>query len=356
VNYQGGFETFKEATKYMFQTDLTDILLVLFGFVVSVVILVVLPYAISRYLASKSAKKEFEVIGKQMELNEEEIALLYKCASTLEDPNKVFHSKYVFEKCAGKLVKESSDNIPIVVSIRKKLKFEHLPWFMPLATTRDIELYQTGFVSYKGKSYGAAVWEKTEQDLKIAILDRTSEFPQPGDRVKFSFLREDDGRYYFEVEVLNTYLEGGKVILVVPHTEKLGKVQLRESIRWKVSIPTRVFFFNRKVQAEELSFIEELPDESFLEGTIENMSTGGVRVCFKRFVSAKEGDSLLLEFEWKGEAFKNILAEIRYIMGSTDRTCFGLKFLNLKKGYEDTIRKFITEEQREALKAYKMNR
>jgi c-di-GMP-binding flagellar brake protein YcgR len=121
------------------------------------------------------------------------------------------------------------------------------------------------------------------------------------------------------------------VILVIPHTEKLSEIQLREFIRWKVSISARVFFFNRKVFLEELSLIEELPDESFLEGAIENISTGGVRVCFKRFVSAKEGDSLLLEFEWKGEAFKNILVEIRYIRGSTDRTCFGLKFLNLKK-------------------------
>ena len=304
MNYQGGFETFKEATKYMFQTDLTDILLVLFGLVASVVILVVLPYAISRYLASRSARKEFEVVGKQMGLNEEEIALLYKCASSLEDPNKVFHSKYVFERCAGKLVKESSDNIPIIASVRKKLKFEHLPWFLPLATTRDIEVYQTGFVSYKGKFYGAAVWEKTEEDLKIAILDRIPESPQPGEKVRFSFLREDDGRYYFEAEVLNTYLEGGKVILVIPHTEKLGKVQLRDSVRWKVSIPARAFFFNR---------------------------TERVKVCFNRFVSAKEGDSLLLEFEWKGEAFKNILAEIKHISGSTDRTCLGLKFLNLKK-------------------------
>jgi len=53
------------------------------------------------------------------------------------------------------------------------------------------------------------------------------------------------------------------------------------------------------------------------------ISTEGVKVCFNRFVSAKEGDSLLLEFEWKSEAFKNIL--------------------NLKKDYEDTIRRFIIE-------------
>lgn len=356
MKYQGGFETFKEASRYMFQTDLTDILLVFFGFLASVLVLMVLPYTISRYFASRSARKEFEVIGKQMGLNEEEISLLYKCASALEEPNKVFHSKYIFEKCAGKLVKESSDNIPIIVSVRKKLKFEHLPWFLPLATTRDIELYQTGFISYKGKSYSAAVWEKTEEDLKIAILDRIPESPQPSEKVRFSFLREDDGRYYFEAEVLNTYLEDEKVILVIPHTEKLGKVQLRESIRWKVSTPARVFFFNRKLKAEELSLIEELPNESFVEGTIENISTGGVMVCFKRSISAREGDNLLLEFEWKGRLFKNILAEIRHITSSTDRTCLGLKFLNLKKAYEEIIKRFIAEEQREVLKAYKMDR
>jgi hypothetical protein len=166
LNYQGGFETFKEATKYMFQTDLTDIMLVLFGFVASVVVLVVLPYTVSKYLASRSVRREFEVVGKQMGLNEEEIALLYKCASTLKEQNRVFYSKYVFERCVGKIVKERSDNIPIIVSIRKKLKFENLPWFLPLATTRDIEVYQTGFVSYKGKSYGAAVWEKNRRGSK----------------------------------------------------------------------------------------------------------------------------------------------------------------------------------------------
>jgi c-di-GMP-binding flagellar brake protein YcgR len=195
--------------------------------------------------------------------------------------------------------------------------------------------------------------KKTEEHLKIAILDRAPEFPQPGEKVKFSFLREDDGTYYFEAEVLNTYLEGGKVILVIPHTEKLGKIQLRDAVRWRVSIPARVFLFDREVKAEELFLIEELPEESFLEGNIENISTGGAKVCFNRFVSAREGNSLLLEFEWKGKAFKNILAEIRHISDSTKGTCLGLRFLNLKKDYEDTIRKFIIEEQREALKAYR---
>jgi len=62
----------------MFQPDLGDILLVLFGFVASLLVLTVLPYAISKYFASRSARRGFGVIGKQMGLNEEEIALLYR--------------------------------------------------------------------------------------------------------------------------------------------------------------------------------------------------------------------------------------------------------------------------------------
>jgi hypothetical protein len=77
------------------------------------------------------------------------------------------------------------------------------------------------------------------------------------------------------------YLEGGKVILVIPHTEKLSKIQLRDSIRWKVSIPARASFFNRKVRTEELSLIEGLPDEPSLEGTIENISTGELGFVLK---------------------------------------------------------------------------
>ncbi|WP_448584077.1 flagellar brake protein [Thermocrinis sp.] len=338
----------------MFQPSLQDIIIVLFGLFSSILVLIVLPYFVSKYIKSNIAKKEFKVVGESFGLGEEEINVLYECARNLSEPNKLFYSKYVFEKCAGKLVKENSENIPIIVSARKKLKFEHLPWFLPLSTTRDIELYQTGFISYKGKSYGSAVWEKTEKELHIAILDRLEDIPKPGEKIKFSFLREDDGRYYFQEEILNTYFESNKIVLVLPHTEKLGKIQLRESIRWKVSIPARVFFFGRVVTPEEASLMEEMPKEAFMEGTIEDISAGGLRVCLKTAIEPKEGESLLIEFEWKNNYFGPILSEIRNVRSSTERTCVGVKFLNLKRVQEEIIRKIIIEEQREALRAYKM--
>ncbi|WP_448587850.1 flagellar brake protein [Thermocrinis sp.] len=300
--------------------------------------------------------RQFETTGKSLGLDEEEINMLYQCARNLDEPNKLFYSKYVFEKCAGKLVRKNSESIPIIVSVRKKLKFEHLPWFLPLSTTRDMELYQTGFISYKGKSYSSAVWEKTEKELHIAILDRLEDVLNVGEKVKFSFLREDDGRYYFQEEILNTYTDGNKMVLVLPHTEKLSKIQLRESIRWRVSIPARVFFFRKAVFPEELYLMEEIPDEAFVEGMIEDISAGGLRVCLRNVVELKEGESLLIEFEWKGNHFSQILSQIKNITGSIERTCIGVKFLNLKKNQEETIRKLILEEQREFLKAYKMGR
>jgi len=356
MNYQQGFETFKEATRYMFQPSLQDVLIVFLGLFASILVLILLPYFISRYIKSNMVKREFKVVGESFGLEEEEINVLYECARNLSEPSKLFHSKYVFEKCAGKLVKKNSENIPIIVSVRKKLKFEHLPWFLPLSTTRDIELYQTGFISYKGKSYSAAVWEKTEKELHIAILDRLEDIPKVGEKIRFSFLREDDGRYYFQEEILSSYLDGNKVVLVLPHTEKLGKIQLRESVRWKVSIPARVFFFGRVVTPEELLLMEEIPKEAFVEGTIEDISTGGLRVCLKNLVEPKEGESLLIEFEWKNNYFGPILSEIRNVRISTEKICIGVKFLNLKNLQEETIRKLILEEQREVLRTYKMGK
>ena len=356
MNYQGRFETFKESTKYMFQPDLQDVLFVFFGLIASVFVLIVLPYFVSKYIKGGTAKRGFEIVGKSMGLDNREINLLYKCAKDLDDPNKLFHSKYAFEKCAGKLVKMDSENIPIVVSARKKLRFDHLPWFLPLSTTKDIDLYQTGFISYKEKSYSSALWETTEQDLHIAVLDRMEDIPKVGERIKFSFFREDDGRYNFTEEIIDTYFDGNRVVLVLPHAEKLSRMPLREFIRWKISVPARVFFFKRAVSLEELQSMEEIPKEDFLQGTVKDISVGGLKVCVKGSVEVKEGESLLVEFEWKNFNFGRILSEVRNVKSSAEGTCVGVKFLNLKEEHEETITKFILEEQRETLKAYKIGK
>jgi len=94
-------------------------------------------------------------------------------------------------------------------------------------------------------------------------------------------------------------------------------------------------------------------EEGFTEGLVENISTSGVRVCFDRLIDVKEDSGLFITFELKGtkiEAF----GRVRNVRANPEKTCIGVKFENLNKAYEEAIRKFILEKQREVLKAYKM--
>ncbi|MCX8163856.1 MAG: PilZ domain-containing protein [Aquificaceae bacterium] len=348
MNYQGGLETFREATRYMFKTpSLSDVLFVLFGFSLAVGLLILLPYWWSRYKAKMDLKRDFFNMGKAFGLLESEIALLWKCASIAKEPVKILQAKVVFEKCINKLVREDISKIDVIAQIRKKLRYDTLPWFLPLSSTRDIDLYQTGFVTFESSAYGSAVWDKNELELHIALLDTPMQNIKPGDKVKFSFLREGDGRYYFQGEVLRTYRDGTKLVLVLYHTEQLSKIQLRESLRWRVKIPAKIYIYSDMTQA----LLEE--PKSVMEATIEDISTQGVRVCFYSYVEVKPEAKVFIHFELRSYSIK-VNGTVKNIRSGTEKTCLGVKFDNITKAEEDYIRKFIIEEQRELLKAYKI--
>jgi len=348
MDYQGGFETFREATRYMFESpSISDILFVVVGFSLAIGLLIVFPYAWSRYKARASLKKEFFSMGKSFGLFEPEISLLWKCANVSKEPTKIFQSKVVFEKCINKLVKEDLSIIEVVSQIRKKLRFDSMPWFLPLSSTRDIELYQTGFLSFEDVAYSSAVWDKNELELHIALLDTPIKAPAPGEKVKFSFLREDDGRYYFQGEVQRVYRDGTKLVVVLPHTDQLSKIQLREHLRWKVNIPARVYLY-----PDNIVLLVEEP-ENTIEGVIEDISPKGIRVCLPKLIEVKLEDKVFVQFEIKPLLIKAI-GTVKNIKGGVERTCLGIKFENLGSAEEDYIRRFILEEQRETLKAYKM--
>ncbi len=348
MNYQGGFETFKEATKYMFESpSLYDVIFVVVGFVFAVGLLIVFPYMWSRYKARIHLKEEFFSTGKNVGLSLPELSLMWKCAKAMDEPTKVLYNKAVFEKCVNKLVKEDISVIEQVSHIRKKLRFDSLPWFLPLSSTKDIDVYQTGFLSFEDVAYSAAVWDKNELELHIAILDIVIKAPKEGDKVKFSFLREDDGRYYFQSEVIRTYKDGTKLVVVVPHTDQLSKIQLREHLRWKVNIPAKVFF-----GLDKMKFFEEEPEE-YIDAVIEDISPQGAKVCVQRFIEAKLEDKIILQFELKSIPIRTV-GTIKNIRTGFEKVCFGIKFESIGKAEEDFIRRFILEEQREILKAYKM--
>ncbi|MCS6957252.1 MAG: PilZ domain-containing protein [Aquificaceae bacterium] len=347
MKYQGGFETFREATKYMFEApSVLDVVFVLLGLSLAIGLLIVFPYWWSKYRARVELRREFFNSARIFGLSQQETNLLWRCAGTAKEPMKILQSKAVFERCVSKLVKEDLSKIELITSTRKKLKFDSIPWFLPLSSTRDIDLYQTGFVTYNNMAYGAAVWEKSESELHIAFLDTPGKIVSTGEKVKFSFLREGDGRYYFYSQVIRTYRDGNKLVLVLPHTDQLSKIQLRDSLRWKVKIPAKVFIYT-----DDTSAVFEEP-EYIVEATVEDISTQGVKICLHALVEVKIGQRILVNFELKSYPIK-VLGTVKNIRGSTEKTCVGVRFENLGKPDEDYIRKFIIDEQRELLKAYK---
>lgn len=348
MEYQGGFETFREATRYMFEApSFSDVLFVLTVFSLAVGFLIIVPYLWSRYSAKIELKKEFFSMGRSIGLDGEEVSLLWKCASMTKEPVKVFQAKAVFERCISKIVKEDTSKIEMVTQIRKKLRFDGIPWFLPLTSTKDIDIYQTGFITHENDAYSSAVWEKNELELHIALLDIPTKPIQPGEKVKFSFLREGDGRYYFQSGILRTYMDGSKLVLVLSHVDQLSKVQLRESLRWRVRIPARIHIYRNGTQPSS----QEPADT--IESIIEDISIQGVRVCLSSFLEVKDEEKVFLYFELRSYPIKTF-GTVKNVRSGMDRTCLGIKFDSLSRADEDYIRKFIIEEQRELLRAYKM--
>ncbi len=354
MNYQGGFETFKESTKYMFKTpDLFDILTILFVLSFAIGMLIIFPYYISKRARQKSAYKDFLEYAYSLGLTKEETELLWSCTKEMAySPNKLLTSKPVFEKCVSLLVKKESSNIDLINTIRKKLHFDYVPWFLPMTTTRELDLYQTGFLTHQKEIYNAAVWEKDELSIHIALLDALKLDIKPGDTVKFSFTREDEGKYSFSGKVKEVYYDGYRPVIVLDHAEKLNKLQLRESIRWKVNLPAKVYLFKEKVNTNAALLMLDTGDLESIEGRIENISVGGVRFCAKYIPEVFEDQVVVIVFD-VDKRHLEAACTVRNRLALTNRYCLGLKFETLTEEEKDYINKFILEKQKEILKKYK---
>ncbi len=354
MKYQGGFDTLKESTKYMFETPgLSEIVTILFILFFAIGMLFIFPYYVSKRARKKSAYKDFLEYAYSLGLSKVEAELLWSCTKEMaHSPNKLLTSKPVFEKCVSLLVKKESSNIDLINTIRKKLHFDYVPWFLPLTTTRELDLYQTGFLTHQKEIYNAAVWEKDELSIHIAILDTLKLDIKPGDTVKFSFTREDEGKYSFSSNVKEVYYDGNRTVIVLDHAEKLNKLQLRESIRWKVNLPAKIYLFKEKVTTNAALLMLDANDLESVEGRIENISVGGVKFCAKYIPQVFEDQVVVVVFDLD-ERHMEVACTVRNRSDVTNRHCLGLKFETLTEEEKKFINKYILEKQKEILKKYK---
>lgn len=341
---QGGFDTFIEATRYLFRGPSPREVLIFIVVFVLFSLSVIIPFLYMKITKKRGAKRIFFSHARDYDLTEEEAELLWKYASKLPiNPVLIFEKKVIFEKVVDEVVKRGNpEEIKMIPVIRMKLRYDTLPWFIPLTTTRDIDVYQTGTLvvgEYKAEAY---VYDKDEEYVYIALMENIP--VKEGDRIKFFFVRENDARYSFEGTIEKVFTEMGRTVIAIRHTDKLNRIQLRESIRWKVEVPVR-FRFGESLQRFN-------PEE--YEGVIEDISVRGVRLCYSGNIPLKEGDYTLLEFSLGNYTFKNLIGRVMYKKVYEKKTCFGIKFEEITRKEEQVIEQFILEEQRKLLKAYKL--
>lgn len=342
MDAQPGIDTFIEATRYLSRgpspQEILILILVGSAFISLVAILV-----IYMKVKEKAKAKEFFLSrAKDINLTFEETELLWKYLKTFPiNPNLIFENKVLFEKVVDKIVKNGDpEEIKLISAIRMKLRYSSLPWFIPLTTTRDIEVYQIGHIVIGNQKVEAYVFDKDEEYIYIALLEPAN--VKVGDRIQFLFLRENDGRYSFEGTVDKIFMDKGRIVLTIKHTDKLNRVQLRQSIRWKVKIPVSFTILTK--EGEDIK----------LEGTIEDISIRGVRVCYQGNINIKEGQKVILDFILKSYKFNNLLGTVVYKVVYKKGICMGIRFEEISRKEEEIIERFILDEQRKLLKTYKM--
>ncbi len=348
MEIQSAWDTLVEASRYMFRGPTGREIAIFFVVLIVTLVVISVPYLWGRVSRLRDIEKAFFARGRSLGLTEEEIKLLWTYARRFPyDPQMIYDNKSLFEKVVTRVVRENFAGVRLIPSIRAKLRFDTVPWFIPLTNTRDIDLYQTGKLVVDGIYIDAAVWDKTETELHLVVLEALPRPVRIGESVKFHFVRENEGRYTFESTVKDKYTEGDRLVLVLEHSETLHRVQLRESLRWKVNVPV------------EFAVLEDLTEESvkgavFTGGRIEDISTKGVRICTDILMKPREGQYVIMSFSIGDYRFENMMGQIVNVRSLQTQVCMGIKFLKVSRQEEKIIDKFILEEQRRLIKTYKI--
>ena len=348
MEIQTAWDTLIEASRYMFKGP-TGREIALFLLILGITLTVIsIPYLWGKVSRMREVERAFFQRGRSLGLTEEEVRLLWTYAKKFPyDPQMIYENKTLFERVVSRIVHENLEGVRLIPSIRAKLRFDTLPWFIPLTNTRDIDLYQTGKIDVDGVYVDAAVWDKTETELHVVVLGPLPRAVRVGERIKFHFIRENEGRYSFESTVKDKYMEGDRLVLVLEHTDHLHRVQLRESLRWKVNVPVE-FAVLKDVTEEEVKRAD------LMTGRIEDISTKGVRICTENLLRPKEGEYVLMNFSLRNHRFENIVGQIVNVRILQTQTCMGIKFLKIPRQEERVIDRYIMDEQRKLIKAYKV--
>ncbi|MBK3333148.1 PilZ domain-containing protein [Persephonella atlantica] len=299
------------------------------------------------FLSKRYLKKLFYRNGENYGLTKRELDILWEYSHKIsKDPFLVLEYKSPFEKVVHAYVQENpryDENL--VKSMRKKLGFDRIPSFMPLISTKDIELFQTGNLIYENRIFPVALYDKDERYMYWYLIDKKPPFPfDVGDTVKIRFTREDDAVYIIEGKINEIYQEDGKYIIKIPHTFRFIQIQRRRDFRLKAKIPLELTTYTKDGKQVKME----------IETT--DISIDGVGFCIP-VLKAKDLKmdigtvfSVKLKFEEREIESQAIVKNVREI---GKNVCYGSEFKDISNDDKNFLIKFIHTEQQKLLKEYK---
>ncbi len=322
-----------------FPTAGTETLMVFVLSILSFLLFLVLAGLLRNYLRERKLRDSFFKEALEKGLTEEEARVLWVYSKVLgRDPFLTLEFKAPFEKVADLYLKsDPNPNEELIQDMRVKLGFDYVPYFVPLTSTKDIELFQTAKLYMPDKTkYDVALFDKDERFMYWALVEDVPKPKLEGLTVTVSFVRRGDGIYTFEEKVEKTFTDNGKLMIQVPHTFELTRYQRREFARIEVELPVSVGIYNRKEDKI-----------NWLTGEIVDISAGGAKVCIplsELNVELAPTTDLFLRFELAGRKF-SLKAMIVNIYPRRHTICYGVKFEKIKPEEQKYIHDFVKKEQ-----------
>ncbi|WP_456395473.1 flagellar brake protein [Desulfurobacterium sp.] len=305
--------------------------------------------AVRKFMENRRYKASFfrEALSKGLTEREAEILWEYSVKEG-RDPFLTLEFKVAFEKVVNYYLSTVPDaDEELVKSMRRKLGFDVIPFFVPLVSTKDIELFQPARIELPdGYSAEVTLFDKDERYMYWAF---TNPFPKNrvrrGDEVTFIFIKKADAIYKFTVPIEEIYEERDRIIIKVPHTFSLQRYQRRNFARVEVDILCKVGVSTDK-------------GWKWYEGRLKDISGGGVRVCLP-YDDGMPSISILtevkLEFFLEGKHFSlngNVVNEdLREKV-----LCFGVQFVDIKETDQQAILRFVKKEQKKLAELFVRNR
>ncbi len=333
-------------------SNTTNIIIVLWILLVTIFLFFLVPYAIAETRKQNTIKQEFFRKAEEYGLSELESNLLWKYSKDYRwNIALIFNNKKVFEIIALNILKKDTTFVDVIDDLRHKLGFDNIPWFLPVSTTKDIELYQSGKIKFNERQYEAVVWDKDEKYLYIALYNVQSSPIKVGNIITFSFITKDYVKTSFSSKVVEILEDAGRIICKLEHTDKVSREPVREAVRIELSLKAYVYIpsYEELKTYEEEEILPE-PEEDKLVGVIiRDLSVGGSRFCTGVSLPIDIESKIFIKFQLYDKDFM-LYGIIKNKFDVVDHVCYGAQFERVTKDQEAFIRSYIVEQQRLLIK------